>query len=74
MAKDIRFRDKKELDLLYFRGQCENSYLQSKGDIKHDIDRQRNVSNCKWHSKWGHLTSNLGEDTYISNQLNLFDL
>ena len=31
----------KPLNLLYFRGQCEKSYLQSKGDIKHDTDRQR---------------------------------
>jgi len=29
------------LNLLYFRGQCEKSYLQSKGDMRHDTDRQR---------------------------------
>ena len=35
-----RMMQGKCLDLLYFRGQCEKSYLQSKGDIKHDTDRQ----------------------------------
>ena len=30
-----------KVDLLYFRGQCEKSYLQSKGDMRHDTDRQR---------------------------------
>ena len=29
------------MNLLYFRGQCEKSYLQSKGDMRHDTDRQR---------------------------------
>ena len=35
-----RVTDTEILNLLYFRGQCEKSYLQSKGDIKHDTDRQ----------------------------------
>ena len=30
-----------DVNLLYFRGQCEKSYLQSKGDMRHDTDRQR---------------------------------
>ena len=33
--------DERKLNLLYFRGQCEKSYLQSNGDMRHDTDRQR---------------------------------
>jgi hypothetical protein len=29
------------MNLLYFHGQYEKSYLQSKGDMRHDTDRQR---------------------------------
>ncbi len=29
------------LDLLYFRGRCEKSYLQSKGDVRNDRERQQ---------------------------------
>jgi len=30
-----------KLDLLYFRGQYEKSYLQTKGDMNHDRNRQQ---------------------------------
>ena len=30
-----------KVNLLYFRGQGEKSYLQTKGDMRHDTDRQR---------------------------------
>ena len=39
--KGIEQADAGEMNLLYFRGQCEKSYLQSNGDMRHDTDRQR---------------------------------